>query len=330
MMNTWSEVEKVQPIVAKIIQNSILKNRVTHAYMIQGAKGTGKEAIAMLLAKTLFCENLNGAEPCLMCHACKRIESHNHPDVHIVEPDGQSIKIEQIRNLQKEFTYSGLESKQKVYIIKGSETLTVNAANRILKFLEEPSQQTTAMMLTENSQSMLPTIRSRCQLIDLQPLPLPVFQKQLVDQGVTVSQARLVSTLTNNLEEAIELSNDSVFAESRKLVLQLAGMLSQSEQDAYLFIHQQWMPAFKERQGQIRALDLVLRVFQDIMYYHIDDLDRLVLLDKTDQRLSDMALCFSKEALLENIQAVMHAKQQIKQNVQPTLVMERLVLQVKR
>lgn len=329
-MNTWSEVEKVQPIVAKIIQNSILKNRVTHAYMIQGAKGTGKEAIAMLLAKTLFCENLNGAEPCLMCHACKRIESHNHPDVHIVEPDGQSIKIEQIRNLQKEFTYSGLESKQKVYIIKGSETLTVNAANRILKFLEEPSQQTTAMMLTENSQSMLPTIRSRCQLIDLQPLPLPVFQKQLVDQGVTVSQARLVSTLTNNLEEAIELSNDSVFAESRKLVLQLAGMLSQSEQDAYLFIHQQWMPAFKERQGQIRALDLVLRVFQDIMYYHIDDLDRLVLLDKTDQRLSDMALCFSKEALLENIQAVMHAKQQIKQNVQPTLVMERLVLQVKR
>src|SRR5699024_11770175 len=73
----------------------------------------------------------------------------------MIEPDGQSIKIEQIRQLQKEFTYSGVESNQKVYIIEGAETLTVNAANRILKFLEEPSQATTAMMLTENGQAML-------------------------------------------------------------------------------------------------------------------------------------------------------------------------------
>lgn len=329
-MNTWSDVEKVQPVVAKIMENSILRNRISHAYMIQGAKGTGKEAIAMLLSKTLFCENLTGANPCLVCNTCKRIDSHNHPDVHIVEPDGQSIKIEQIRNLQKEFTYSGLESKQKIYIIKGSETLTVNAANRILKFLEEPSQQTTAMMLTENSQAMLPTIRSRCQILDLQPLPLNIFQKQLEDSGVTTSQARLVSTMTNNFKEAIALSEDSEFAEARKLVLQLVGMLAQNEKEAYLFIHQHWVPTFKDREQQIRALDLVLRVFQDVLYYHIGDVNRMVLLDDTDQRLRDLMLNFSKAALLENIQAVMHAKQQIKQNVQPTLVMEQFVLLVER
>src|SRR5690625_4179741 len=180
-MKTWSEVAKIQPLASKIITHSIIKNRISHAYLIQGERGTGKEAIALLLAKGLFCEHRQGVEPCQICNICKRIESGNHPDVHWIQPDGRSIKTEQIENLQKEFTYSGLESSQKVYIIIGSDTLTLNAANRILKFLEEPGKQTTAIMLTENSQSIIPTIRSRCQVIDLQPLNPLLFRYQLIE-----------------------------------------------------------------------------------------------------------------------------------------------------
>src|SRR5690606_18903914 len=128
-----------------MLMNSIKRNRVSHAYLINGEHGTGKEEFALLIAKVLFCLERNEVEPCQKCINCKRIESRNHPDVHWIEPEGKSIKKEQIENLQKEFTYSGLESNQKVYVIKEADTLTVNASNRILKFLEEPTRQTTAI-----------------------------------------------------------------------------------------------------------------------------------------------------------------------------------------
>src|SRR5699024_7079596 len=160
----------IQPLASQMISRSIDRQRISHAYLIQGQKGVGKEAIAQLLAARLFCERAVSADPCNDCMNCRRIESRNHPDVHWIEPDGLSIKKQQIDELQKEFIYSGLESNKKVYIIKGAETLTVNASNRILKFLEEPSKQTTAILLTENSRAIISTIRSRCQVIDLQPL----------------------------------------------------------------------------------------------------------------------------------------------------------------
>src|SRR5690625_2225660 len=96
--------------------------------------------------------------------------SGNHPDVHWIEPEGRTIRNEQIDLLRKEFVYTGLETSKKMYIISGAEALTVNAANRILKFLEEPDMETTAILLTDNGQSIIPTIRSRCQIIDLKPL----------------------------------------------------------------------------------------------------------------------------------------------------------------
>ncbi|WP_068675868.1 DNA polymerase III subunit delta' [Oceanobacillus sp. Castelsardo] len=329
-MKTWSEIAEIQPLASKVITNSIKKDRVSHAYLIHGERGTGKEEIATILTKVLFCMEPNGIEPCNHCINCRRIESHNHPDVHWIEPEGKSIKKEQVENLQKEFTYSGLESNRKVYVIKDADTLTVNASNRILKFLEEPTRQTTAIMLTENSQAILPTIRSRCQIIDLKPLNSVSFQNKLLENGINKQDAILFSALTNNLQEAIEWSNDEWFAEARKLVIQLVEMFSTKPEDVYLFIHSHLIPLLKERKDQERTLDLLLLAFKDILYYHIGNENEPTFYQSTDVLLEKAAMSFSEEQIMDVLNAILKAKRKLKQNVQPTLVFEQLVLQIQR
>jgi DNA polymerase-3 subunit delta' len=328
MMKTWAEITEIQPLAGKIITNRMKKDRISHAYLIHGDRGTGKEAIALQLAKSLFCPHRDGVEPCQTCNTCKRIGSGNHPDVHWIEPEGQSIKKEQIEHLQTEFIYSGLESNRKVYIVKACDTLTLNAANRILKFLEEPSKETTAIMLTENSQSIIPTIRSRCQILDLQPLNPYLFQKQLLESGISEQNASLFSALTNNLEEASRWNQDEWFAQARKLMLQLVEMFATNPSDAYLFIHSKWLPHFKERSEQEQGMDLLLLAFKDILMSHIGYEEAIVVLDKT--KLEDLVMAFSQEEVLAILNAILQAKQKLKQNVHPTLVMEQLTLQIQR
>lgn len=329
-MKTWSEAAEVQPLASRIITNSIKKDRVSHAYLLQGERGTGKEAIATLIAKGLFCTGKKGVEPCQECSNCRRIASRNHPDIHWIEPEGQSIKIEQVKNLQKEFTYSGMESNQKVYIIKDADTLTVNAANRILKFLEEPSRQTTAIMLTENSQSIIPTIRSRCQVIDFRPLDPKAFQKRLAAEGVPESNAVLLSGLTNNLDEALRLNEDERFAEARKIMVQLIEIYATKPEDVYLFIHNHWVTHFKDRKEQEQGLDLLLLAFKDILYYHIGNESDYVFFTGNDVLIEKAAMSFSQEHLVDILNSVLMAKRKLKQNVQPTLVIEQLALQIQR
>lgn len=329
-MNTWSEIAEIQPLATTILTNSMKKGRISHAYLLQGERGTGKEKIAELMAKSLFCENKQGIEPCNGCNNCKRITSGNHPDVHWVEPEGLSISKEQVKHLQKEFSFSGMESNQKVYVIKHADTMTVNAANSLLKFLEEPSKQTTAMMLTENSGSILATIRSRCQVIDLKPLNPIHFQKQLIEEGMREQDAVLMSALTNNLDDAFALTQDEWFVEARTQVLQLIEMLVTRPENIYLYLHSKWLTHFKDRKDHDRGLDLLLLALRDVLYYHIGNEHAMAVFKSGDSLLEKTSMTFSKQHLSRLLDLIIQAKRKLSQNVQPTLVMEQLVLQMKR
>lgn len=329
-MNTWAEMKEIQPLATTILTNSMKKDRISHAYLFQGERGTGKQQLALLLAKSLFCENRQDVEPCNTCNNCNRITSGNHPDVHWIEPEGLSISKEQVERLQKEFSFTGMESNQKVYVVKDADTMTVNAANSLLKFLEEPGKQTTAMMLTENGGSILPTIRSRCQIIDMKPLNLLQFQKRLMEEGMKKQDAVLMSALTNNLDDAFELSQDEWFVEARALVLQLIEMLTTRPEDIYLFLHRKWLVHFKERKHHERGLDLLLLTLRDSLYHHIENEENMVVLKQGDALLEKMTMTFSSQRLSKLLDLVIEAKRKLSQNVQPVLVMEELVLQMKR
>jgi DNA polymerase-3 subunit delta' len=328
-MQRFEELEQIQPVAVKMLKKMINHNRIAHAYLIHGDPGTKKRAIAETLALRLFCRETETAEPCLTCRDCKRVLSRNHPDLHWIKPDGLSIKKEQIEALQREFIYSGVESNRKVYVIEDADLMTVNASNRLLKFLEEPSQETTAILLTKNQQQLLDTIRSRCQVIALRPLSGKAIETALIESGITKENARIFQAIAPQLEEAKALDQDEWFAEARKLMVQLVGMLIDKPQETLLFIEKHWMQHFNDRDKLLLGLDLLLLWFKDLMYLHIGDTEHTVLISYQAE-LERVSLRYTRKELVAILSAITSAKQKLNQHTHPTLVMEQLTLQMQR
>src|SRR5699024_2273084 len=324
----WSSLEKAQHIASKILMNSIKKDRLAHAYLIQGLRGTGKTEIATLLTQTIFCPEKKDLEPCGTCHVCKRVSSRNHPDVHWIEKDGQSIKNEQIDYLRKEFSYSSLESTRKIYIIEDAQAMTNQAANRLLKFLEEPLIETMAILLTDNIQGMIPTIRSRCQIIDLKPLDTNLLQKEMMNADLSEEQSKIMSAITYNIDEAIELTEDEKYQEIITLSKGMIKAIVTDYDNRFIYLHQNWLKEITDRKDTEYWLDLILLGFIDIAYMQIGKEESLVFFNSTDQILKDSLEIFSKKRLLQIMNALLKTKQKLKQNVNPTLLMEQFVLQL--
>ncbi|WP_070121513.1 DNA polymerase III subunit delta' [Bacillus marinisedimentorum] len=327
-MPTWEELSEQQPTVVKMVANSLKKDRIAHAYLLEGGRGTGKQAVASQLAKSLFCKQKNEQqEPCGTCTDCRRIDSGNHPDVHFIEPDGQSIKIDQIRQLQKEFAYTGMESNKKVYILKHADKMTVQAANSLLKFLEEPSKMTVALLLTENVHRMLDTIISRCQVLSFRPLPPEGLEKALEQTEISRPVARLSAALVSDLAEAENLARDEWFVQARAIMIQLNEVFLQRPHQALLFIQNNWLQHFKDKEQQDRGLDLLLLWYKDLMYMQIDDEERIIYYDQLDL-LKQQALRSSQKRITDQMTAVLEAKRRLGANMNPQLLMEQLVLRL--
>ena len=122
----------------RILQHALSSGKVSHAYLFTGPPGSGRMAMANAFAKALFCTG-GSNDACGHCLECRKFDHGNQPDLHIVEPEGASIKIDQIRELQRELSYKNIGSERKIYIIGRVETMTLQAANSLLKFLEEPA-----------------------------------------------------------------------------------------------------------------------------------------------------------------------------------------------
>lgn len=331
LMKSWANLHETQPLAARIFENSITRNRISHAYLIQGERGTGKKSMATLFIMTLFCLEKEGLEPCQQCRMCRRILSGNHPDIHWIEPDGQSIKNSQIKHLRGELAFSSFESTRKIYIINKAHTLTVNAANRMLKFLEEPDSSVIALLLTDNGQRILSTIRSRCQLIEMRPLDERHFQQKLMKLNsatINKNNARLLSALTNNIDEAITLHNEKTIYILRDLIVQLIYLLMTNYEERYLFIHEKWFYEIKEKKTHEQGVQLLLLAFRDIMMAKVKNLHEPSFFQNDDILIEKAGGMFSTNRLLDQLTTILEAKQKLTDNVHPTLVMEQLVLKL--
>ncbi|MFE8698982.1 DNA polymerase III subunit delta' [Cytobacillus sp. FJAT-53684] len=328
MAKTWEQLQETQPIVLKMFKNTILKKRLAHAYLFEGMKGAGKREASTILAKSVFCQSpVDGYIPCEDCLNCKRINSGNHPDIHVVEPDGLSIKKNQIHSLQEEFSKTGVESNKKLYMIVHADRMTVNAANSLLKFLEEPHPQTIAILMTEQSQRILPTILSRCQMISFKALSPDQMIEILTSNGVEPHMAPILAQLTNNLDEALEYSRNDWFVQAQKIVLKLYGVLKKNPLEAMVTLQEEWFFHFKEKEQVDHGLDLLLLIFKDLLYIKLGKQDQIVYLNEKI-RLEQFALHSSSKQLSEQMTVILEAKRKLQANMNPQLLMEQLVLKL--
>ena len=163
-----------QPKAVNLLQRALSGGRLAHAYLFIGPDGVGKATAARAVAATLLCREEITSAPCSRCPGCLKFASGNHPDFLPIRPDGAVIKIDQIRELKKALIFPPLEANLRVTLLEEAHTMRREAANSLLKLLEEPPPGNLLLLTADEAEPLLPTIISRCQVIPFSPLPVAI------------------------------------------------------------------------------------------------------------------------------------------------------------
>ncbi|MFC6260799.1 DNA polymerase III subunit delta' [Levilactobacillus fujinensis] len=259
-------IQRLQPELTTHFMHLVQTNHLAHAYLFNGADGTGRQELATVIAMRLFCQHVTAEGlPCGQCAECRRILAGDHPDVVSVVPDGQSIKVDQVRYLKSEFTKSAVEGNQKIFIVDQVDRMTTGAANSLLKFIEEPVGNTVALLLTANKNLILPTILSRTQVVDFLQVAPQAFAQALEKAGVVPSQRYLLATLTESVSAAQELTTDDWLKEAQAQVGQWFNACTQGDEQAFVRVQTKLLPLALNRDRQGVLLDMLVQVWHDAL-----------------------------------------------------------------
>ena len=321
-MRGFDSVQTEQQEVVRFLVNSYQKNRLLHAYIFEGAQGTKKLETAKLVAKMLLCES---DEPiCHSCRACTLIENQMHANVSIVQKEGQTIKKEQITALQHEFSKTAIENKAKIYIIDEADKMSVSAANSLLKFLEEPSANTYAILLTSNKQNLLPTIRSRAVTVTFKSLSKTLLAKKYEEAGVKIPY--LAAALTQNLDEGIELVSSDEFNNLLSVTVETLENLSRNGLDPSIIVSRN-STQLKEKEHQLLYLRLLMIFFEDVLQTHLTQ--EIKYFKQQEDLVRNCTKIFSSNQCLTIMTSLLEAQKKLMKNINFLLCIDELFYQMK-
>ena len=196
----------------EFLRRVIRKDTLAHSYLFWGNEGIGKKWVALQFAKALNCleEKTEEADACNRCISCRKIDNGLHPDVLVLEPENQMLKVDQVRQMQRDLAYRPHEGKRRVCVLGASDRMAPNMSNVLLKTLEEPPLHTVIILLANNTRFLLPTILSRCQPIHFNSLPVSLVSEWLVKQrGLDEREAHLLASLSEGSPgKALEIQEE--------------------------------------------------------------------------------------------------------------------------
>jgi DNA polymerase III subunit delta' len=308
-----------QPYATRVLGSALKAGRPASAYLFFGPSGCGKKTAANALAQALFCE-LKTGEGCGDCSACRRVMGNKHPDYFVFAPQANSFKVEQVRDLLKEASMRPFEAPRRVMVLDKVELMSPEAANALLKVLEEPNASLVFVLVTTGRARILPTIASRCQALRFGPLPEKVLVGLLMDdKGLDEKTARSLAGLSGgSIRIAMRLSGEvgKEFKDLAEGFLEAAALRSQ----VALLNWAHLAAAEKKRLDEI--LELVSAYLRELWIEKSGLPKALKILSEPPIHGGGL----SPKRLEELMLAVSRAQGQIKRNANLPLVLENMVL----
>ncbi len=299
-----------------LLSRSLGSGRIAHAYLFRGADGVGKKLYAAAMAKALNCSNRGPVASCGHCLSCKKFLSGNHPDYMVESPEKGTIKIESVRRLCKSLSYPPYESQRRVVVVEDVHTMRQEAANSLLKTLEEPPAENILILTAEASKTVLATISSRCQLVPFYPLRFEETVRLLTTvHGLDSEESHLLARLAEGSPgKALLLQENDMMTTWKKVVAVLSDL--QYKDDRYCTVILQLAQQMAELKENIPSMLGLLRIWLR---------DRLMQASGDASESKDPG---ALDALFARLEAVDRAERQLGRNCNRALVCENLLFRL--
>ena len=301
-----------QPIMYNLLKNAINNNQISHAYLFETNNNSNALDIIYSFVKEIICpKNIS----CDKCNICSRIDNGNLLDIKVIKPDGLQIKKEQMGELQEEFSKVSLETNRKIYIITECEKMNAQASNSILKFLEEPIDNITAILVTNNINMLLKTIISRCQVISLNKNNYIKKENSLEN---------LANILTDSEKNKIEFLNDERNEELYNFVVDFINFYEDNKEDTIVYIKKKWHENIKDKKDSIFAFDLLINYYYDTLKYKINGQTTIFNEEELIKKISNNSL----DNIINKLELFIELRSLIFNNVNNNLIVDYMVLKL--
>ena len=317
-----------QDAIKEHLQNAISLGKVSHAYIINGERNAGKEFIAKLFAMTLQCEK-KGIEPCQECHSCRQALSENQPDIiRLVHEKPNTIGVEDIRSqINNDMAIKPYSSPYKIYIISEAEKMTVQAQNALLKTLEEPPEYGIIMILTSSLETLLPTVQSRCVILNVRPVADELVKKYLMETMQIPDYKAEVCTAfaRGNIGRARMLASSEEFEKVKEEALVLLKNINSMEIAEIVTA----IKKINEYQLDVSDyLDILAIWYRDVLLFKaMNDANHLIFRQEI-QYIKKVAARSSYEGIEKVLEALDKAKVRLAANVKFDLTIELMLLTI--
>jgi DNA polymerase-3 subunit delta' len=330
----WQIIGQARAV--SLLKHSLETGSLSHAYLFLGPPHVGKMTLAINLAQALNCEADD--KPCLKCASCKKIAAGSHSDVQVIglaqneeeNIEAKLIHTEQVKDMLHAASLPPFEGKNKVFIIDGAELLSIEAANRLLKTLEEPEARITFILLATDENRLLKTVISRCQRLELQPMSIEAETQAMIETlKIEPERARLLTGLSHGCPGwAIAAASDGKIMEQRDSELnEIISIIKDGYEERFAYAARLAAGFNQNRQAVYDTLDRWRDLWRDLMLIKLGREEMMTNIDRKNE-FTKIASNYSLAQIRDFIQSIASAGVQLKQNVNQRLALEVLMLDI--
>ncbi len=323
----FEHLKEAQKPALNILSNSYRKGRLSHAYIFEGAAGSMKFDTALFFASLLLCQ-AEEHRPCGTCSNCRRVQHLTHPNLYVVRPTKRQILKESIQALRHEFSKTKVEEGPRLYIIEDADAMNPHAGNALLKFLEEPHEDMYAVLLVEDAQYLLPTLRSRSQIVPFHPLPKKSIEKVLGEEGYDKTFITLASKLNATPDEARAFLDDEHLESIVEAIDAVYASLN-DQNGALLAFREQAEEFVRNKQTISTLLDVLIHYQKDVIYGKIGNRNQIVFADRIDT-IEALAERYELDNLLLVLEHMLQLKARQQNYVNTRLALDNIMLELER